>query len=63
MSHHPDYQIRARPGQKTAHAFPHWSPHTAFCGVEFAEGEAGETDRVTCRTCLEEVSKLPAQIQ
>lgn len=59
MSHHPDYQIRARPGQRTAHAFPNWDHRTALCGVEFQEGEAGETDRCTCRACLAEMAKLP----
>jgi hypothetical protein len=58
MSAHPDYQIRAKPGRRTSHAFPLWQPVRAFCGVEFQPGEAGETDRVTCKTCLEEIEKL-----
>src|SRR5579872_5166848 len=61
MSHHPDYQIRAKPGQKTAHAFPLWNHRTSLCGVEFQEGEAGETDRVTCKTCLKEIQKLSSK--
>ena len=53
-----DHQPRAKPDQHTAHAFPLWDPHRSFCGLEFQSGETTETDRVTCKTCLQEIDRI-----
>ena len=48
----------AKPESRISHAFPLWDHRRAFCGVEFVKGEAVETDRTTCKTCLKELSKI-----
>ena len=53
-----DHQPRALPDSPTSHAFPLWDGRRSFCGLEFAEGATGETDRATCKTCLYELEKI-----
>ena len=55
-----DHQPRALPDSPTSHAFPLWDGRRSFCGLEFAEGATGETDRVTCPECLEELERIRA---
>ena len=58
MSHQTDHQPRALPASNTSHAFPLWDARRSFCGLEFAEGETGETDRTTCKACLYELDQI-----
>jgi len=53
-----DHTPMAKPQSRISHAFPLWDRRRAFCGVEFFAGEAVETDRTTCKTCLQELAKI-----
>lgn len=57
---HTDHKPRAMPASNTSHAFPLWAARRSFCGLEFEIGTTVETDRVTCKTCLEELERIRA---